>query len=168
MREITIRELITLSADYLGKQVEVAISPIYSTNNYSQFSAYETEEALILYDKNSKLQQELKIFKDLIVRILYFEGDNFFKTSISIFLNNESRIDFCVSEKEIHCVKCGKTINTNPIATIWSIDGRGNYGSHFDDEELHVKLCDDCLYYDIFGYVDGQFDNIEETNYYLQ
>jgi hypothetical protein len=165
MENITIQQLLTITQQFIGKKVEVSINHPISTNTYSCFGICLDDDCILLYDKD-KSPQELKIPFSSIVKILYFEGENFFEMGFSIFLDNNSSIDFCISEEKITCVKCGKVINLDPYATIWGIKGAGNFGSHFDGEKIHVHLCDDCLYYDIFGYVDGQFDNVEEINYY--
>jgi hypothetical protein len=166
--EITIQELLTLSNPFLGKKVEVATSsPIHTKNTYSLFGICQDENSIIIYDKNLKQSQELRISIPTISKILYMEGDNFFETTFSVFLNNDIKIDFCTTEEPIRCCQCGNIINLDPYATIWNVSGYGNYGSHLDGESMNVKLCDDCMFYDVLGYTDEMFNNMEEENYYM-
>jgi hypothetical protein len=153
MKEITTNELLTLTQQFVGKKVEVGLQQPYSTNTYSQFSICKNEEEIVMYDLNRKTPHELRINIETISRILHSEGENFFQTSFSIFLNNETSIDFCVDEERITCCKCGKVINLDPFATAWNISGQGNYGSHFDNQKLNMYICDDCLYHDVLGYI---------------
>ena len=155
-QEINVQEMGSLLKGYQGKRVSVGIDPIWAENTYQKFSfdMYGPDDNIIFYDMQRDVPQELHIIKENIEKILYMASDSRFDSVFSIFLK-DGRIDFCLDEKKIRCCKCRELINIDPMATIWSVSGCGNYGSKFEGEKLNLSLCDNCLG-KILGYEDGE------------
>jgi len=149
IKEITYNELLQLSQRLRGKQTEVAISinnpsEIFSTNNYHWFDAKNSEETLQFYDRDKTLPQQLQIQKENISKIIFSSGENtVYDLTFSIILNDDSRIDFCVSESPVTCHKCHILIDE--LTPSWQINQQGNYGSQWDGENVKINLCEGCL-----------------------
>lgn len=157
MRKVNIQEMVKFLDGYLGKSVEIGVSPIWSVQTYKSFRWENNEDTLKLYDGNFESdRQEIVIEKNQIVEITLSEGNDIYESVVTITLQN-GRIDFTISSMPVKCFKCHKIID-EPYETKWSIQGVGGYGSNFENDKLDIPICDDCLYYDILGYKDGQFD----------
>jgi hypothetical protein len=160
-KEISCEEMgnILNNQGFLGKKMEVSLSsPVWSNNTYHHFdycydSIEEKNDVLVLFDRSREYSHELRINKDTIDKIIYSEGETIFDTAFSIITKTD-RIEFCIAEKRIRCCKCCKVINEDPWASIWKINGIGNYGDkYFDNDNLSLSLCSDCLA-KIIGYED--------------
>jgi len=84
------------------------------------------------------------------------EGRDIYESVINIILQ-DGKIDFTISSMPIKCFKCHKIID-EPMETKWFIRGTGSYGSRFEDEKLDIAICDNCLYYEVLGYKDSDFE----------
>jgi hypothetical protein len=165
-KEITCNEMTQLlNQSFLGKKFELCLSSPWLINTYHYFdyeydSINEKNDVLVIYDRNIEYPQKIRIDLGDIVKILYSEGKTIFDTTFSMFLK-DNRIDFCVAERELCCCKCGRVINLDPFASIWNINGVGNYGDkYFDGDNLKdVPLCSDCLA-GILGIKDDCLDEI--------
>ena len=156
MREIKIQEMFQVLDGYSGKKVEVGTNPIWSVNTHQSFRYADKDSVLVFSDGDYSGRQEILIDKDQITEIMLSEGKDIYGSVVSIELIN-GKIDLCISENPTKCRLCHNIIDL-PYETKWSIQGRGNYGSKFEDEKLDIPICDSCLYYNILGYKDGQFD----------
>ena len=163
MRKVDVQEMVRFLDGYLGKKIEVGISPVWLVQTYQHFGLNETENTFIFHDAGNENRQELAINKSQILEILLSEGEDVYDSVVSIELEN-GKIDFCISDMPVRCFKCHKIID-GPFETKWAIQGIGGYGSKFDGcGKMDIAVCDDCLYYKILGYVDGQF-NLESEDY---
>jgi len=158
VREISLKHLIKFLDNYIGKQVELGTSPIWTVQTFKSFQFTDSENELKLYDGNfDSSRQEIVIEKDKIVNIFLLEGETIYDSVVSINLQN-GKIDFTISSMPVRCFKCHKVIDV-PFETKWAIQGIGGYGSHFDGcGKLDIPICDDCLYFNILGLKDGEFD----------
>lgn len=156
MRDISVQEMVKFLDNYFGKQVEIGTYPVWSVQTYNHFGLNNTENTIMFHDMGSNIRQELGIDKQQILNISLIEGEDIYDSVVSIELEN-SKIDFTISSMPVKCFKCHKIIE-EPYDTKWTIQGVGGYGSKFEDEKLDIPVCDSCLYHDIFGYKDGQFD----------
>lgn len=162
LRKVDVQTLCKFLEGYLGKSVELGVSPIWSIATYKSFRWQNTEDELKLYDGDfDASRQEMVIEKDQIVEIVLSEGKDIYESVVEIELVN-GKIDFTISKEPTKCFKCHKIID-EPYETKWSIVGVGGYGSKFTEEKLDIPICDDCLYYKILGYIDGQFEQKEMT-----
>jgi hypothetical protein len=156
MRKIKIKEMVKFLENYLGKQIEIGVSPLWSIQTYHHFNWTEIENTIMFYDAGDKERQEIVFDKDAIVEIILSEEKDIYESTISIVLK-DNRIDFCISSIPVKCFKCHRIIE-EPYDTKWSIQGIGGYGSKFENDKLNIPVCDNCLYYEILEYKDGQFD----------
>lgn len=163
MRQISCDEMVKFLDSYLGKQIEIGVSfPIWSVHTYQNFGLNNNEDVLTFYDAGNKTRQELVFNKDQIVEIMLTEGENIYDSVVSIELKH-GKIDFCISSNPVKCFKCGKIIDV-PYETKWSIQGTGGYDSKLDGDKLDIPVCDNCIFYDILGYQDGQFDEVGDVD----
>jgi len=158
VKEISCNELISLSDVYSGKQVQVFLSsPIQSMNTYQQFRCVQDGDNLEFYDININrpTKNEMKIPKDTIKEIMYFEGSNIYDSVFSITLLNESQIDFAISEKPMVCKKCNVLLDRH-FDPSWQINKVGHYGSQWDNEKVIIDFCENCLL-EFLGYKVGEY-----------
>lgn len=170
MRQINYQELETLIDAYTGKEVEVNLSPIKSSNTYSSFRCRNLGDMLEIYDINydKPTTQELLIPKSDIKEIMYYEGSNIYESVFIIVLTN-GQVDLSISEQPTICHKCGKIIDT-PYEPRWIINQVGDYGSQFDNEKVTIDFCDNCLT-EFLEYKDQPIyenSNNHDNIYYIQ
>ena len=146
MREINVQEMLGLMDSFKGRQIEVDLHPIRSSNTYHWFNAELLRDTVIFSDMDNDHPQELRFYKDEITEIDYVEGENVFQSVFTVNMVDSTQIQLCVYELPVRCFKCQKILNLNPMENVWEINGTGGYGSHFDNERLNIKVCDDCLY----------------------
>lgn len=157
MRKVDVQEMVQFLDGYLGKQVEIGVSPIWTVQTYQCFKWNNSEGELKLYDGGiDSSRQEIVIEKDQIVEIILSEGKDIYESVVGITLAN-GKIDFTISSMPVKCFKCHKIIDI-PYETKWSIQGMGGYGSRFENDKLDIPICDSCLYYNILEYKDGEID----------
>ena len=157
MRKIDVQVMIQFLNGYLGKEVEIGTNPLWTVNTYQAFRLKNDENELTFYDGEfNASRQEIVVSKNQIVEIVLSEGRDIYESVVTINLLN-SRIDLTISSMPTKCFKCHSVIDI-PYDTLWSIQGTGGYGSKFPDEKLDIPICDSCLYYNILGYKDGDFD----------
>lgn len=159
-QKITTQQLLTLIQQFQGRQIEVDLIPTNLTNQtnhtqtantYNFFHTNEINDSIIFTDKDHNHPQQLIFYKSDISNISYTNGENIFKSTFTINLNNNQQIDLCVFEEPEHCYICNKLINIDYTENTWEINSTGGYGSHFDSEQVCLKICDDCMYEIVYG-----------------
>lgn len=167
-REITIQEMfILMNNQFQGRQMEIDLSPILSSNTYNLFSVKEIKDVIQFDDLDQDHPQLLKFHKQDIEKILYKEGKNVFESVFTFDMKDSQQIEVCIYEEPIYCYKCQRILNLSRDSEVaWEINGMGGYSSHFDGERLNMKVCDDCMYKFVYGceYVDleGSLDSEKE------
>lgn len=154
MRQISYQEFERLVDTYTGKQVEINLSPIRSSNTYSHFRCRHLGDMLEFYDINADqpTNQELLIPKDDIKEIMFYEGNNIYESVFNLVLVN-GQVDFSISELPMICHKCGKILDKY-YEPSWQINQIGSYGSQWDNQRVVVNLCEHHLL-EFLGYKEG-------------
>lgn len=169
IKEITINEMFKEMNKFLGRHIEIDLSPIQSQNTYHWFSFKEVNQAIEFIDLDNDHPQLLSVFKDDILEIIYSEGKNIFDSVFTLNMKNDQQIQICVFEEPIKCYRCQRIVNFNKNEFVWKVDSSGDYFSHFDGDKLSLKICDDCMYEFVYGekYVDLDNSDCEDYDYGL-
>jgi len=152
MREVTVQQMLGLiSLSFQGKQIEVDLSPIQSSNTYHWFKAELLRDMIVFSDMDNNHPQELRFYSEDVIEIDYVEGENVFQSVFTINMKDNTQIQICVYEEPVRCFRCQKIVNLNLRENVWEVNSSGGYGSHFDSERVCIKVCDDCMYEFIYG-----------------
>jgi hypothetical protein len=146
IQTLTVQQFFTKLSKFQGRQIEVDLSPIQASNTYHWFESKEINDSIEFNDLDNKTPQLLTFYKSDITDITYIEGENIFHSVFVIDLKDNQQIQLCVYEKPECCHVCHKVINLHFIENTWNVNATGGYGSHFDDQQISIKICDDCMF----------------------
>lgn len=100
-------------------------------NEYILFGAYGEKE-------------DTRIPVSKIVEITKADAKLIWNEVITITLESRVRISFCTAENPKKCAKCNKILDEEN-EQVWRIKQHGGYHSKYDNDEIIIEFCEDCL-----------------------
>jgi len=138
------QEVLTNLERFLLRKTEIEIEQDGLETNFilNEFR-YEESEAdgntyISIYDDKSK--QKLSFDTTKILNIL----NDSVNTCTMVCELKFDNMSIVLSSARLYCCHCKSEIKI-PYETKWSVSGYGDYSSHYDGEEINLKLCDSCL-----------------------
>lgn len=143
---------------FVGHKVQLSSKFGDLTFNYNNFDYdLDPENVLILKDaddKDCKTYIRLELINSITNLINEDYEDALYKDVVTINYCDTCLNICCAEQKPTYpkCHKCGNEIKI-PIQSIWKLEGKVNFGSHFDSPynalmyKVHdLRFCDNCIY----------------------